>query len=157
MARNTLLCIVLVLVLLPQAALGLAQDAPVPDDPADEPAPEATESGEAQAEYSFPADVVEVKAEPEVGFEPGQEIDLSLRDADLVEVLRAFAVDICDARPNWTMGDFNMVIDPSVEGSVTVELKDTRWEDALVMILRVNGLGAEVDGKLWSVHPVTKK
>ena len=147
MARNTLLCIVLVLVLLPQAALGLAQDAPVPDDPADEPAPEATESGEAQAEYSFPADVVEVKAEPEVGFEPGQEIDLSLRDADLVEVLRAFA----------TMGDFNMVIDPSVEGSVTVELKDTRWEDALVMILRVNGLGAEVDGKLWSVHPVTKK
>lgn len=72
-----------------------------------------------------------------------QRIDLSLRDADLVEVLRSFA----------KLGGFNLVIDPGVKGRVTVELRDVRWDAALVMILRTHGLSAEVNGRIVSVAP----
>lgn len=103
------------------------------------------ESGPAgeNAVYDLPADVVTVKSTPEIALEPGEKIDLSLRDADLVEVLRSFAV----------LGDFNLVIHPGVEGTVTVELRQVEWEKALAVILRVHGLSAEVDGELWSVQP----
>lgn len=115
------------LLLLP--AVGLAGEEEV------EPAADATA-------YDLPTDVVTVKSTPEVGLEPREKIDLSLRDADLVEVLRSFAI----------MGDFNLVVHPDVEGSVTVELKQVEWEKALAMILRLNGLSAEVDGRLWAVR-----
>lgn len=64
----------------------------------------------------------------------GDEIDLSLRDADLPEVLRSFA----------RMGDFNLVLQPSVRGKVTVELKKVPWDQAMDVILRMHGLGLDV-------------
>ena len=66
----------------------------------------------------------------------GQPIDLSLRDADLVEVLRSFA----------EIGGFNMVIQPGIHGKVTVELKGVPWDQALEQILKINNLGMEVTG-----------
>jgi type II secretory pathway component HofQ len=71
-------------------------------------------------------------------------ISLSLRDADLVEVLRTFA----------RLGGFDLVVDPAVSGKVTVELRDVRWQDALVVILRSQGLAAEVEGRIVSVRPL---
>jgi type II secretory pathway component HofQ len=72
----------------------------------------------------------------------GFPISLSLRDAPLPEVLRAFA----------EIADFNLILDPRVpQGSVTVELKDVPWDLALYMILKTHGLGAEVDGRLWRI------
>ena len=38
------------------------------------------------------------------------------------------------------LAKLNLVIDPEVRGSVTVRLRDVRWEDALDVILRSNGL-----------------
>lgn len=74
----------------------------------------------------------------------GFPISLSLRDAPLPEVLRAFA----------QIAGFNLVIDPRVpQGTVTVELKDVPWDLALHMILKTHGLGAEVDGRLWRIAP----
>ncbi|HEX7185987.1 MAG TPA: secretin and TonB N-terminal domain-containing protein [Thermoanaerobaculia bacterium] len=74
----------------------------------------------------------------------GFPISLSLRDAPLPEVLRAFA----------QLAGFNLVIDPRVpQGTVTVELKDVPWDLALHMILKTHGLGAEVDGRLWRIAP----
>lgn len=75
---------------------------------------------------------------------PVEKIDLSLRDADLVEVLRSFAV----------LGGFNLVVDPGVKGTVTVELKDVEWPLALAAILRTHGLAAEIDGRLVGVRPL---
>lgn len=64
----------------------------------------------------------------------GEPIDLSLRDADLVETLRSFA----------EIGGFNLVLQPGIEGKVTVELKQVPWDLALEQILKVNNLGMEV-------------
>jgi len=73
----------------------------------------------------------------------GEPISLSLRDADLVEVLRSFA----------KMVDVNLVIDPSVGGKVTVELRDVPWDQALYVILKTHGLGMEISGNVWSMKP----
>lgn len=72
----------------------------------------------------------------------GFPISLSLHQAPLPEVLRAFA----------QLADFNLLLDPRVQGSVTVELKDVPWDLALYSILKMHGLGAEVDGSVWMVR-----
>ena len=74
--------------------------------------------------------------------ERGARITLSTKDADLVEVLRAFA----------RLAGVNLVLDPSVRGKVTVELFDVPWEDALRVILATHGLGAELDGRVWRIE-----
>lgn len=76
----------------------------------------------------------------------GEPISLSLRDADLVEVLRSFA----------KMVDVNLVIDPGVAGKVTVELHDVPWDQALYVILKSHGLGMEISGNMWSMMPAEK-
>lgn len=76
----------------------------------------------------------------------GEPISLSLKDADLVEVLRSFA----------KMTGANLIIDPDVKGSVTVELKDVPWDQALDAILKSNGLGMEVSGNVRSVQPAER-
>lgn len=73
----------------------------------------------------------------------GEPINLSLREADLVEVLRSFA----------KMVDVNLIIDPKVEGKVTVELHDVPWDQALHVILKSHGLGMEISGNVWSAKP----
>lgn len=71
----------------------------------------------------------------------GAPISLSLRDADLVEVLRSFG----------KLAKINLVIDPAVQGKVTVELHDVPWDQALYVILKSQGLGMEVSGNVWSL------
>jgi type IV pilus assembly protein PilQ len=74
----------------------------------------------------------------------GFPISLSLRDAPLPEVLRAFA----------QIAGFNLVLDPRIpQETVTVELKDVPWDQALSVILKTHGLAAEVDGRLWLIAP----
>jgi type IV pilus assembly protein PilQ len=75
----------------------------------------------------------------------GAPIDLSLKNADLRDVLRSFA----------KLGGFNLVIDPAVKGEVTVEFDNVPWDQALHVILKVNGLAAEIDGRIWAVEPVS--
>ncbi len=75
----------------------------------------------------------------------GEPIDLSLKDADLVEVLRSFA----------EIGRFNLIIQPGVRGKVTVELKQVPWDQALEQILKLNGLAMEITGGRVDVGPRT--
>ncbi len=84
-----------------------------------------------------------VRADGEVGASKwrGEPISLSLKDADLPEVLRSFA----------KLTRMNLVLDPRVEGKVTVELHDVPWDQALSVILKAHGLGIEVDGRVLSV------
>jgi type II secretory pathway component GspD/PulD (secretin) len=75
----------------------------------------------------------------------GFPISLKLQDAPLTEVLRAFA----------QIAGFNLVLDPRIhQGTVTVELEDVPWDQALHVILKMHGLGAEVDGRLWLIEPL---
>jgi type IV pilus assembly protein PilQ len=66
----------------------------------------------------------------------GDLISLSLKEADLREVLRSFA----------KLGRFNLVLDPGIQGKVTVELHDVPWDQALSVILEAHGLAAEDAG-----------
>jgi Secretin and TonB N terminus short domain len=66
----------------------------------------------------------------------GEPIDLSLKGADLVETLRSFA----------EIGRFNLIIQPGVQGKVTVELKQVPWDQALEQILKISNLSLEISG-----------
>jgi type II secretory pathway component GspD/PulD (secretin) len=72
---------------------------------------------------------------------PGDRISLDVKDADIRDVLRSFG----------ELAGVNIAIDPEVRGSVTVRLTDVRWEDALDVILRSNGLAAEGDLRILRV------
>ena len=73
----------------------------------------------------------------------GAPISFSLRDGDIKEVLRTFA----------KLGGLNMVVQPGVSGSVTVELDEVPWDQALEQILKINGLGYELEGNIMRVAP----
>jgi type II secretory pathway component GspD/PulD (secretin) len=72
---------------------------------------------------------------------PEDHISLDVKDADIRDVLRSFG----------QLAGVNVAIDPEVRGSVTVRLTDVRWEDALDVILRSNGLAAEGDLRILRV------
>jgi type IV pilus assembly protein PilQ len=71
----------------------------------------------------------------------GEPISLDLKDADLRDVLLTFS----------KLGRRNMVIDPDVRGSVTVHLENVPWDQALDVILKVNGLGYVLEGNIVRV------
>jgi type IV pilus assembly protein PilQ len=79
-------------------------------------------------------------ADPELRF-VGERISLDLKDADLKDVLRTFA----------ELTRLNIAIDPDVTGSVTVRLRDVPRDQALDLILRMNGLGYVLVGKILRV------
>lgn len=74
----------------------------------------------------------------------GEPISMSLKNADLVETLRSFS----------RISDLNFVIQPSVTGSVTVELHSVPWDQALEQILKINNLGMDIDGTIVRIAPM---
>lgn len=76
----------------------------------------------------------------------GEPISMSLRNADLVETLRSFA----------KISDLNLVIQPGVRGSVTVELESVPWDQAMEQILKINNLGMDIDGTIVRIAPLAQ-
>ena len=74
----------------------------------------------------------------------GHPISLDFQGADLRAVLRTFA----------EISGLNIVIDPAVQGSVDVSLRDVPWDQALDIILRANKLGYNIDGTIVRVAPL---
>ena len=75
----------------------------------------------------------------------GHPISLDFQGADLRAVLRTFA----------EISSLNIVIDPSINGTVDVALRDVPWDQALDIILRANKLGYMVDGTIVRIAPLT--
>jgi len=75
----------------------------------------------------------------------GNPISLDFQGADLRAVLRMFS----------EISGLNIVIDPAVQGSVDVVLKDVPWDQALELILRSNKLGYLVDGTIVRIAPLS--
>jgi type IV pilus assembly protein PilQ len=75
----------------------------------------------------------------------GHPVNLDFQGADLRAVLRTFA----------EISGLNIVIDPSVAGSVDVALRDVPWDQALDIILRANKLGYSIDGTIVRIAPLT--
>ncbi len=76
----------------------------------------------------------------------GEPITLTLKDADIKDVLRTFSA----------LTQLNIVLDPGVSGSVTVELRDVPWDQALDLILRINGLDYVLENNVLRVAPTSK-
>ena len=74
----------------------------------------------------------------------GHPVSLDFQGADLRAVLRTFA----------EISGLNVVIDPTIQGTVDVALRDVPWDQALDIILRANKLGYAVDGTIVRVAPL---
>ena len=75
----------------------------------------------------------------------GNPVSLDFQGADLRAVLRTFA----------EISGLNIVIDPTVQGTVDVALRDVPWDQALDLILRANKLEYTVDGTIVRIAPRT--
>ena len=74
----------------------------------------------------------------------GHPVSLDFQGADLRAVLRTFA----------EISGLNVVIDPTIQGTVDVALRDVPWDQALDIILRANKLGYVVDGTIVRIAPL---
>jgi len=75
----------------------------------------------------------------------GNPVSLDFQGADLRAVLRTFS----------EISNLNIVIDPTVTGTVDVALKDVPWDQALDIILRANKLSYTVDGTIIRIAPTS--
>jgi type IV pilus assembly protein PilQ len=94
------------------------------------PAPERAAAPAAAAEAAF----------------SGHPVSLDFQGVDLRAVLRTFA----------EISGLNVVIDPAVNGTVDVSLREVPWDQALDIILRANQLGYSVDGTIVRIAPLTR-
>jgi type IV pilus assembly protein PilQ len=76
----------------------------------------------------------------------GEPLDLSLKDADIKDVLRMFS----------QLTGLNIAIDPQVSGTVTVEFVGVPWDQALEIILRQNGLAYDLSGNVMRVGTISR-
>ena len=74
----------------------------------------------------------------------GEPIDLKVTNADVTEVIRTFA----------QISGLNVLVQPGVQGAVTAELENVPWDQALEQILKMNGLGYDIDGTVMRIAPV---
>lgn len=124
------------------------------------PAPVVTEKEMAEpaapAEVVTPAPVVRERAAPAPAQQPvstemtmvvgerkygGRRISLDLQDADLVNVLRLFG----------ELANLNMILSPDVKGKVTVRLVNIPWDQAMEIILKMNGLGFVIEDNILRI------
>ncbi len=73
----------------------------------------------------------------------GDLLSLKFKDADLRDVVLYLA----------DFAGLNVVFDPEVRGTVTVDLKDTPWDQALDIILRINKMGKTLEGNVLRIAP----
>jgi type IV pilus assembly protein PilQ len=123
--------------------------APVAPEPVAPSAPDAAVAPGAQAQPPAPppppVDPSQIQAPaPPTRFQ-GPPVSLDFQGADLRAVLRTFA----------EISGLNIVIDPSIQGTVDVSLRDVPWDQALDIILRANKLGYSVDGTVVRIAPLT--
>jgi type IV pilus assembly protein PilQ len=75
----------------------------------------------------------------------GEPVSLEFEGADLRAVLRTFA----------DISGLNIVVDPTVRGTVDVSMRDVPWDQAMDVILRANKLGYVVEGTIVRIAPLS--
>jgi type IV pilus assembly protein PilQ len=109
----------------------------------------ATDAGQvtatpAVANSSQPAVATPVAAAPApapVKGYSGEAISVNLKDVDLKDFFRLI----------HEISGLNVVLDPTVKGSVTLVLDEVPWDQALDIVLRNNGLSKELDGNVLRI------
>jgi len=74
----------------------------------------------------------------------GEVISLRIKDADLKDVVLYLA----------EFAGLNVVFDPEVRGSVTVNLQVVPWDQALDIILKQNKMGKSIEGNILRIAPM---
>ena len=128
----------------PQQAAVPPAAAPRPAAPAPTPAAAPNPAAAVQAASAQAATVQAGAPAPGQRYS-GHPVSLDFSGADLRSVLRTFA----------EISGLNIVIDPSIQGTVDVSLRDVPWDQALDIILRANRLGYSVDGTIVRIAPLT--
>ncbi|HPW17759.1 MAG TPA: type IV pilus secretin PilQ [Candidatus Aminicenantes bacterium] len=130
---------------LPAPPAAEAKPAPVetprPPEPARVPAPPAREAQAAPVQDQF-------KPKTIVGDEEkysGEVLSLRIKDSDLRDVILYLS----------EVAGLNVVFDPEVRGSVTVNLQLVPWDQALDIILKQNKMGKTIEGNVLRIAPVT--
>jgi type IV pilus assembly protein PilQ len=80
----------------------------------------------------------------------GRKISIDLQDADLINVMRLFA----------EVANLNIILSPEVKGRVTVRMVNIPWDQAMDIILKMNGLGYVLEDnilRIASVGALTKE
>jgi type IV pilus assembly protein PilQ len=72
-----------------------------------------------------------------------QSIDLNFMDEDIRIVLHTLA----------TIGDVDMIIDDSIKGNISMKLKNTTFENALILITSAKGLSFRKAGESFIIEP----
>ena len=76
----------------------------------------------------------------------GEPISLRLQDADLKDVIRVFS----------QVTSTDILLDPSVEGKVSVDLREVPWDQALDLVLRTNNLAWIDEDGVLKIVPLDK-
>ncbi len=76
----------------------------------------------------------------------GEKISLDFQDADINDILRLIA----------EVGGVNIIAGGDVQGKVTTRMVDVPWDQALDVILKINGLDQERSGNIIRVAPFEK-
>jgi type IV pilus assembly protein PilQ len=115
----------------PTAALA----SPAPSDVPSAPAP-ATPTASAQ-----PIATSEPPQTAAAGKYSGEPISVNLKDVDLRDFFRLI----------HEISGLNIVVDPSVKGSLTIVLDDVPWDQALEIVLKNNGLDKQLEGNVLRI------
>ena len=76
----------------------------------------------------------------------GEKISLDFQDADINDILRLVA----------EVGKVNIIAGGDVQGKITTRMTDVPWDQALDVILKINGLAQERSGNIVRVAPLEK-
>ena len=76
----------------------------------------------------------------------GEKISLDFQEADINDILRLIA----------EVGKVNIIAGGDVQGKVTTRMVDVPWDQALDVILKINGLAQERTGNIIRVAPLEK-
>lgn len=73
----------------------------------------------------------------------GKKISLDFQDADIGPIFRLLA----------DVNGYNLVLDPSIKGKITIKLMNVPWDQALDIILGTFSLGKSIDGNILWIAP----
>ena len=76
----------------------------------------------------------------------GKKISLNLVDTDIKQIFRLF----------HEISGLNFVLDPAVDGKVTIVLDQVPWDQALDIILKNNGLDKQMENNVVRIAPTSK-
>ena len=113
-------------------------------DKVDAPVPVAASAGPA-VNFAQEQQAQQSSARPNAGPRyTGEPISVNLKDVDLKDFFRLI----------HEISGLNVVLDPSVKGTVTLVLDDVPWDQALDIVLRNNGLDRQLDGNVLRIASI---